>query len=226
MKTAFADSRIRRVAALAAVNLMLVAGGWLALVSPQRHHAASAQQQVQSVQTQLQQLAAETTPVAPKQPVIKTAGLYQLAHAMPATEDEPDLLLTVDELATASGVKVTALSPTNATQAQGYEVLPVSLTLSGTYASITRFLQNLRTLVSVRHQTLEARGRLFSVTQLAITPGTTGQKVTATATVDAYVFGTLPGATSLATSASSSTTTTGTSTTPTTSTASTTTTSG
>lgn len=225
MKTALADNRIRRIVVLAAVNLLLVAGGWLALVSPQRHHAAAAQQQVQSVQAQLQRLAAETTPVAPKQPVIKTAGLYQLAHAMPATEDQPDLLLTVDQLAAASGVKLTTLSPTTVTQAQGYEVLPMTLTFSGTYGSITSFLQNLRTLVSVRHKTLEAHGRLFSVSQLTITPATTGKQLIATATVDAYVFGTLPGAAALA-SAPAGTDTTATGTTSTTATTSTTTTSG
>lgn len=226
MKTAFADGRVRRIVALAAVNVMLVAGGWLALVSPQRHRADAAQQQVQSVQTQLQQIAAVTTPVAPKRPVIKTAGLYQLAHAMPPTEDEPDLLLTLDQLAAAAGVKVTALSPTTPSQQQGYTVLPVTLTLTGTYSSITSFLQRLRTLVSVRHGALLASGRLFSVTQIAITPANTGHRLTATMTVNAYVFGTVSGATPLALPASTSTSTTGTGTTSTTSTTATTTTSG
>lgn len=218
MKTALADSRVRRIAVLAAVNVLLAAGGWLALVSPQRHHADSAQQQVQSVQTQLQQIAAVTTPVAPKQPIIHSAPLYVLSHAMPTTEDEPDLLLTVDQLARASGVKVTGLSPTNPEQEQGYTVLPITLGVSGAYSAITGFLQSLRTLVSVRHGALQARGRLFSVTQVAIVPGTVGHKVTATLTVDAYVFGTVAGATPLALPATTSTTSTGTSTTSTTST--------
>jgi Tfp pilus assembly protein PilO len=229
MKTAFADNRVRRVAALAAVNLLLAVGGWLALVSPQRHHAASAAQQVQTIQTQLQQIAAVTTPIAPKAPVIHTAPLYSLVHAMPATEDEPDLLLTVDQLAAEAGVLVTTLSPQAPQQAAGYAVLPMSLSLSGTYASITSFMRQLRELVSVQHGDLLASGRLFSVTQLSLAPGTTGHKVTATATVDAYVFGTIPGAAPLAVPAPASTTTTGTSTgstTSTTSTSTTTTTSG
>lgn len=224
MKTVLADNRVRRIAALAAVNLLLAVGGWLALVSPQRKHADSAAQQVQSVQTQLQQIAAVTTPRAPKQPVIHVAGLYQLVHAMPTTEDEPDLLLTVDQIAGAAGVEVTTLSPQVPEQAAGYAVLPMSLSLSGTYASITSFMHRLRGLVSVRHGALVASGRLFSVTQLSIAPASTGHKLTATATVDAYVFGTVAGATPLAVPAATSTTTTGTSTGSTTSTTSTTTT--
>lgn len=224
MKTAFADTRVRRVAALAAVNLLLAVGGWLALVSPQRHHASAAAQQVQSVQTQLQQIAAVTTPIAPKQPVIHTAALYSLVHAMPTDEDEPDLLLTVDQVAAAAGVLVTTLSPQTPEQAAGYAVLPMSLGFSGTYASITSFMRQLRELVSVQHGNLLASGRLFSVTQLSIAPATTGHKLTATATVDAYIFGTVAGATPLAAPVATSTTTTGTSTGSTTSTTSTSTT--
>jgi hypothetical protein len=218
VKTAFADNRIRRIAALAAVNILLAAGGWLALVSPQRHHAASAAQQVQSVQSQLQQIAAATTPVAPKQPKIHTAGLYELAHAMPVTEDEPDLLLAVDQLAQESKVKVTSLSPSGVTAAQGYTVLPLALTFTGTYGSITGFLQRLRELVSVRHGTLLAGGRLFSVTNVNLVPSETGHTLSATATVDAFVFGAVAGVTPLASTTATDTSTTGTSTTSTTST--------
>lgn len=218
MKTAFADSRMRRIAALAGLNVLLAAGGWLALVSPQRHHAASAAQQVQSVQSQLQQIAAATTPVAPKQPKIRTAGLYELGHAMPVTEDEPDLLLSVDQLAKESHVRVTTLSPTSPTAAQGYTILPLSLTFSGTYGSVTSFLQRLRQLVSVNRGALVAGGRLFSVTNLSLVPQEADRKVTATATVDAFVFGSIAGVSPLASTTATDTSTTGTSTTSTTST--------
>ncbi len=222
MKTALADSRVRRIAVLAGVNLMLVAGGWLALVSPQRHHAALTAKQVQSVQTQLQQIAAATTPVAPKQPVIHTAPLYVLDHAMPITEDQPDLLLAVDQVAGSAHVKVTALSPSTPSQAVGYTVLPLSVSLVGSYAEITNFLRQLRSLVSVRDGTLQASGRLLSVTNVTIAPGqtatgTTGKSLTATLSIDAYVFGTVAGATPLP-QVAASTDTTATSTTSTTTT--------
>lgn len=222
MKTTFADSRVRRIAALAGLSILLAAGGWLALVSPQRHHAAAAAQQVQSVQTKLQQIAAATTPVAPKQPKIRVAGLYELDHAMPVTEDEPDLLITVDQLAQESGVQITALSPAAPVAAQGYTTLPLTLDLVGTYGSITTFMQQLRDLVSVRHGSLLASGRLFSVTNLNIVPQGRGHRLTATATVDAYVFGLVAGVTPFVSPTATDTSTTGTSTTSTTTTTTTT----
>jgi len=219
VKTALADSRIRRIVLLAAVNLMLVVVGWFLLVSPQRRSADTASQKAKGVQSQLQRLAAATTPIAPKQPVIHTAPLYSLDHAMPVTEDVPDLLLAVDQVADAAGVQVTGLSPQTPAQAVGYTVLPISLTLSGTYGSITGFMHQLEDMVTVRKHALLASGRLFSFTQVAISPGTTGHKLTATLSVDAYVFGVVAGATPLPAVASTDTTgtsTTGTSTTSTT----------
>lgn len=242
MSISFSDQRVRRIAALAGLNLVLALGGWLALVSPQRHHAAAASQQLQTVQSQLQQIAAETTPVAPKQPVIHTADVYVLDHAMPLTEDESDLLLTLDQVARAAGVHVTTISPQSAAQAVGYTTMPISLTVVGSYAQITSFAAHLRGLVAVQHGKLYATGRLFAVQSLNLIPAqsaatsgasdtagtsspSTGSGGTASygpnelqaaMTVDAYVFGVVAGAQPLPVTASTSTT--GTSTTSTTST--------
>lgn len=229
MKTVLADGRARRIAVLAGINLLLAVGGWVALVAPQRHHAAAAEQQVQSVKTQLQQIAAVTTPVAPKQPVIHTAPIYVLSHAMPTTEDEPDLLLAVDQVARAAGVRVTTISPTTPLQAVGYTVLPMTLDVNGSYSGITSFMAKLRTLVAVQRGRLYATGRLFSVQQVTLTPAGLGKSLSATMTVDAYVFGQVAGAAPLPVTAAATTSTTGTSSTSTstsTSTTSTTTTSG
>ena len=226
MKTAFADGRARRIAVLAGLNLVLAVGGWLALVAPQRHHAAAAQQQVQSVKTQLQQIAAVTTPIAPKQPVIHTAPIYVLSHAMPTTEDEPDMLLAVDQVARSSGVKVTTISPSTPQQAVGYTTLPMTLDVEGSYSEITSFLAKLRTLVAVQHGRLYASGRLFSVQQVGLTPASTGSGISATMTVDAYVFGQIAGAAPLPVGATATSTTGTSSTSTSTSTTSTSTTSG
>lgn len=242
MKTTFANERVRRIAILAGLNLVLALGGWLALVAPQRNHAAAASQQLSSVQSQLQSIAVMTTPVAPKQPVIHTADVYVLDHAMPLTEDESDLLLTLDQVARAAHVTVTTISPQSAVQAVGYTTMPISLTVVGTYAEITSFTAHLRGLVAVQHGRLYATGRLFAVQSLnlipaqsAATAGATGSAGTgspstgsggtasygpntlqATMTVDAYVFGVVAGAQPLPVTASTSTT--GTSTNSTTST--------
>lgn len=207
--TSFAANRPRFVAALAALNLVLVGGGWLLLVSPQRHHASTATQQLQRTQEQLNKLGASTGQLShPKQPVIKTAALYRLAQAMPTSADEPDLILGLDQLGRSTGVKVLGVAPgTAAATAGGYTSLPLSLTLQGSYGSLTRYLHTLRLLVSVRRGALHSSGRLFSVTSVVLAPGDSAKTEQATVSLNAYVYGTLAGATPLPSTTSTTTTT-------------------
>jgi len=190
------DIRLRRITALAAVNLLVVMAGWLVLVSPQRLHAASDAQKAQGVQSQIAQLSATESPAAVrKPPVIHTAPLYELAEAMPSILDEPDMLLTIDQVARAAGAHVTTLSPSTSLQGEnGYTLQQVSLVVDGSYAAITQFVHALRTLVSVKNGALEASGRLFSIDSLELAPQSSGSGLVATMTLDAYVFGEVAGA--------------------------------
>lgn len=209
---ALSSSRIRLIAALAGLNIVLAAGGWLLLVGPQRHHAAAAAQQVQQTQSQIAQISASLAN-PPKPPTFHTGVLYQLAQAMPGTADEPDLLLTLDQLARSAGVRVLELSPASVSSAVGYSILPVSLGLQGSYASLTSFLHRLRTLVSVRHGKVIALGRLFSVKSISLAPASAGRGLRATVSLDVFVYGgpasatTAPGTTG--TTSTTSTTTSG-----------------
>lgn len=210
------SNRFRLVLAVAGVNVLLVAVGWLLLVAPQRHHGQTASQQLQQVQRELTQFSsAGVGQTHGKQPVIVTSGLYRLAQAMPVTADEPDLLLALDQVARADGIKVLGLTPQTPTAAVGYVVLPVQLTLQGTYASLTSYLHRLRMLVAVRHGQVFASGRLLAVTSVAITPDTKDKQETATVGVNAFVFGSVNGTAPL--SSATSTTSTSTSSTTTTS---------
>lgn len=208
------SKRSRLIAVIAGANLVLLLAGWFLLISPQRSHASTAAQQLQTTSDQLKTLGAEVGQLShPKQPLIKTAALYRLAQAMPTTADEPDLMLALNQMARSSGIKVLGISPlTAAAVAGGYSQLPLTLTLQGSYSALTRYLHTLRMLVAVRHGGLHAAGRLFSVTSVALVPGATGKQEQATVSLDAYVYGSVPGETGLP-----STTTTGTTSTTTTS---------
>ncbi len=199
MKTV-SPHRYQLVAALAVAGVLLAAGGWLLLVGPQRQHAASAAGQVQQTKDQVAQLitAARTAETKPsKPPTFQTKALYRLETAMPVTEDEPDLLLGLDQLAGSYGVEVASLSPGTPAAAVGYTVVPVALTLNGTYASLTHFLRRLRTLVGLRHGEVVASGRLFAVTSVTVAPAGTGNKLRATVALQAFVYGAVAGATPL-----------------------------
>jgi Tfp pilus assembly protein PilO len=188
---------MKKIAIVAGINLVLAVGGWLLLVAPQRHHASSAAQQLQTTRDELTKLGGSTGQLShPKQPLIKTAALYRLAQAMPTSADEPDLMLGLDQLARSSGVRVLGISPLTPTAtASGYTQLPLTLTLQGSYGSLTHYLHDLRMLVSVRHGALHSTGRLFSVNSVVLAPGAAGKQEQATVSLNAYVYGTLAGAT-------------------------------
>ena len=186
---------MKKLAVIVGLNLVLAIGGWMLLISPQRAHASKAAQQLEQTRSDLARLGSQPAPQ--KQPVIHTAQLYRLAQAMPAAGNEPDLMLGLDQLAQASGVKVLGISPLTPAAAAvgGYTQLPLTLTVSGKYGPLTRYLQRLRALVSVHGGALHVGGPLLSVTSVSLTPASTGKTEQATIAVTAFFFGTLPGAT-------------------------------
>ncbi len=194
MKT-LAANRTHLVAALAGLNLLLAIGGWMLLVAPQSDHASNAAQQLAQTRSDLARLG--SLPGHQKQSLIRTAQLYRLAQAMPAAENEPDLMLGLDQLAQASGITVLGISPLTPTAAAvgGYTELPITLNVSGSYGALTRYLERLRALVSVHRGTLHVAGPLLSVTSVGLTPASAGKAETATISLNAFFFGTLQGAT-------------------------------
>jgi type IV pilus assembly protein PilO len=175
-------------------DILLLALGWMLLVSPQRQAAASIGKATQAATAQIAdaqsqaQLAAH--PVIPKQPEIKTAGLYELAKAMPSVTDMPDLLLELDQVARASGVSVITISPgpPAIVPTEPWSTVTIQLALSGNYYSLTDLLYRLRTLVAVNDGALETSGRLFTVDMVTMTTAG-GSALSATVTVDAYIYG-------------------------------------
>jgi hypothetical protein len=203
--------RQRLLAIFAAVNLLILGIAWFALIAPQRHDAASAAAQEQAVSSQLAALTG--SPANSKQPVIKTGPLYKLDTALPAQEDQPDLLFEIDRLATAAGVTISSVTPQPPQATNGYTVVPISLQLTGPYYHLTSFLHSLRVLVSERRGRLSANGPLFAVTAVDLAPGTTGGKgkphtETATVSIATFYYGVVGGAAPPASTTATDTTTT------------------
>jgi hypothetical protein len=165
--------------------------GYSVLVKPQKAKAVTLQKQITDKQATLDQYRAEAASasanVAPK---IRVADVYRLARAMPATEDMPDILIELDDVARAAGIQLDSISPGPGTGGNGFQVIPISLQFKGDYYSITDLLYRLRTLVSVRHGQLEATGRLFSVTDVSLSPG--AKDLSATVKIATYIYGGTP----------------------------------
>jgi type IV pilus assembly PilO-like protein len=189
---------VRLIAAFVGINVALVAAGWVALVSPQRHDAATAAASAQLVQNQIESLKfPNNTPGGPtKQPAIHTSCLYKLNTALPSHADQPGLLLELQQVAKTAGVKILGVSPlTPQAVATGYTVEPINLNLDGSYFAVTRFLHDLRTLVSAGDECPVAKGPLFGVTSVSFSGLGSDGNATATAGIEAFYYGVTAGAT-------------------------------
>lgn len=176
-------------------DLLLLALGWFALIGPQRATAASIVQATAAAEAQIVEAKRPikiVKPTAVVQPEIRTADLYSLAKAMPSTEDMPNLLLQLDQVARASGVTLTSIAPGPATPSTGtsFSTVTITLALSGDFYSLTDMLYRLRSLVAVRNGALQTSGRLFSIGSVGLTPTGTGAQLNATVIMNAYVYGT------------------------------------
>jgi Tfp pilus assembly protein PilO len=208
------------VLGLIVVAAILVAFvGNAVLVKPQKSKLAKIDDQITDAQTKLTQYSSELASSRGQQTAkIRTADVYRLARAMPSTIDMPDLLLELDDLAKASGIRLDSITPGSSTDGNGFQTFPLTIGFTSDFYRATDFLFRLRTLVAVRHGQLEATGRLYSVTNVTIAPAQTGHELTVTATVQAYVYGTSAAAAAAAAAAAPppATTTTDTTTTATT----------
>jgi Tfp pilus assembly protein PilO len=181
------------LAGIVVAGLVVAVGGWTFVVSPQNHKAADLVAQTAEVQqkitTQLAAVAAaKSAAAAPPAQTIRVADVYKLVKAMPSNDDIPDLLIELSQITKDAGVEVQALSPAPATPgATGGATVPVTMTVSGDFYSVTDLLYRLRNLVFVRNGALEANGRLFAIDNVNLAPS--GRNVTASISMHAFVYG-------------------------------------
>jgi Tfp pilus assembly protein PilO len=209
-------------------DLLLLLMGWFLLIGPQRATATSISESTAATQLQIEDAKRAAVPVVPaavQQPEIKTANLYNIVKAMPSTLDTPTLLLELNQVARQAGVRLDTIQPgqaSTAPSATGFSTVPINLTFAGDFYSLTDLLYRLRTLVTVRNGDLVTAGRLFSVSTVGLGASSDASggsnTLSATVTVNAYVYGGAPVTAAPLTPAPGSTDTTSTSTTSTTTT--------
>ena len=180
--------RALKIAAVGAVALY-AAVVWLLLVSPKRGEAAAARAEVAAAEIRLAEArVASARPGARGAPV---ADVFRLAKAMPASADQASLVLELSTLAQASGVTLRVITPQEPLAGVGGPTLiPISVTVGGSYFKISRFVQRTQALVQVRRGKIIAKGRLFAVQSLALTESQIDNfpKLDATMVLHAYVY--------------------------------------
>jgi hypothetical protein len=175
------------------VVLLLAVLGWFMLVSPKRSDATTYDTQIASVQKEIADRRAAST-ARQARAAVKTADLFKLAKAMPDDQNMAAIMLELNRVAFDAGIVFESITPQVPADAGGYQVLPIALVFRGNFYTLSDFLFRLRQLVQVRDGLLSTTGRLFSVEALSF-----GEDVdrhfpfiSATLTVDAFVFGSLP----------------------------------
>jgi len=178
------------LAGIVVLGLIVALGGWKFVVSPQNTKAADLTTQAadvrQKIAVQLAAVAAAKSAAATPTQTIRVADVYKLVKAMPNTDDIPDLLIELSQVTKDSGVEVQTLSPSASATGVSSGNVPITLSVSGDFYSVSDLLYRLRNLVYVRNGSLEASGRLFSIDNVNLTPA--GSKVTASITLHAYTY--------------------------------------
>jgi hypothetical protein len=180
----------RAVVALCAAGVLLYAVLLFVLfVSPKRSEAGRLEDDVAAAEVRLAD--AQATSNRPSRASASVSEVFRLAKAMPSSSDQPGLVLELTRLAARSGVTLRSIvSQPSAEGAGGATMLPVVVTVGGSYRKITRFINRTRTLVVVRRGRIRAKGRLFAVKGVDLVESVTRgfPELDGTITLEAYVY--------------------------------------
>lgn len=178
-----------RVALAVGAVLVYALAIFLLVVSPRRSDAATLSADAAAAEVRLAELQAganrsrtQGTPVA---------DVFRLAKAMPSSGDQAGLVLELDRLARSSRVTLGSVTLQDAAvDGAGATLIPVVVTVSGSYRQVQRFLQLTRTLVTVRRGELRSTGRLFAVQNIEIAESATAgfPVLDVTVSMNAYVY--------------------------------------
>lgn len=191
----------RTALALGGAALVLVLLGlWFVVVSPKRSDASRLEGELTAAQAELtQRKSALANPSASV--TVRTSDVFRLAKALPEDANMAAVMLDLDRLAARHKLTLEGIQPTAQIPVTGYYAQPVTVTVQGRFDAVSRFLGDLRRLVTVKKGRLVVDGRLYSVTEVRLgKPDGEVQYPVVKAGVLLNAFGVLPGVPATATS--------------------------
>jgi len=151
----------------AAVVALAVVGLWFLVVSPKRSDAASLANDVTAAETELAQRKAELA--RPSAAVtVRASDVFRLAKALPESANVAGVILDADRLAAAHGLTLEGFQPSESVPVAEYYAQPIVLTVEGRFGEISKFLSDIRELVTVKKGRLVVNGRLYSVSEVKL----------------------------------------------------------
>ena len=209
-----------QVALVVGVLLLVVLVGWFALIAPKRSTAADLKKQTAAVQAEIARNSSSAFTQA--LPAVRSASVFSLTQAMPTKLDTPDVIITLNGMARASGISFdsiqqgagSAASTVTTASTDPFAAQPIQVQFTGSYYNLLSFLQRMRNLVRVENGRLFTAGRLFDVTNVSLAEGPKKwPQVQATLTINEFVPQAATVPTPTTGTGTTSTTTTGTTTT-------------
>lgn len=182
-----------QAAIVGGVLVLVLLIGYLAVISPKRSEAASLKNQTASVQAEI--AANKSSSFTQALPAVRSAGVFSLTQAMPNKIDTPGVLITLSELARASGITFDNIQPSGGTSSTAtttttdpFAAEPISVQFTGSFYNLLTFLQRVRNLVRVENGKLYTAGRLFDVSSVTFSEGSKGwPQVQATLVINEFV---------------------------------------
>jgi Tfp pilus assembly protein PilO len=157
--------KLRFILSIAAL-VVVVAMAWFFLISPLRAEITETDNAITAEQTKLAaaqaKLAqAEITRAEGKK---NQARLIELAKMVPASSQVPSLLVQIQDLADQSGIDFISVNPGDPQEADGFQIVPLTLEFSGSYFDLSDFAYRAEQLVA-------APGRLLTVKNVQLQLG-------------------------------------------------------
>lgn len=185
--------------ALLATLAVLAGATWFVIIAPKRNEASSLSSQIQVAKATLEarkHLGGAVT----SQP---SQSLF-IRRALPDAVAMPQVILELSRVAGEVNVSLDSITPSAAVAYSGFSAVPLAVVVSGRYANVESFLQEVRDQVRVGSGGISATGRLFDVQAVDIAQAATPPLVSATLNMDVFVYSGVPvtGATATAAGAS------------------------
>jgi Tfp pilus assembly protein PilO len=169
--------------------VIVAAVAYMIVIRPKRAEAGRLDEQIAEMQMKVSAAQLASRPQQPAS-TIKVADVFEVSKAMPDTDDMPGIILDLNSVAEATGIRFLSIQPSAPTPKTGYSAIEITLTFEGNYFDLTDFHFRLRNLVTVRDGRLSSAGRLFTLDTLSMKEGKEGfPSINAGLTVSAYVYG-------------------------------------
>ena len=188
MSNALLENKKAAIGLGAVGGVAVLAAAWFFLVAPQQSKADDLDRQTAVAQTELQaRKLALATPSA--KITVKAGDTFRLTKAVPDATNMAGVILDLNRLAARHKLSFTSITPSSQQSSTGYVAQPVAVEVQGRFTSVSAFLGELRRLVRVRQGRLDARGRIYSTTNVDLTESETKfPNVKATLTIESYTL--------------------------------------